>query len=123
MGQGEERSQHKFSITDPAYPFTTVDLPGAQVIGISAVSRTGRGRVQSTIRFQLRDHDAMAIEPFNAVSAWYQEEAAVTLKIDDLEPITACKVRECALDLHNKVLYIHLYLPVSAQQVQHWLTT
>lgn len=99
---------------------SVVDLHGAQIIGITSTALTERQKGQATIRFVLKGENAMKEEPFNSVVAWQYEEAKVTLKAPELEPIEGCSLRECNLDIENQSLYIQLYLPISAQQVRHW---
>ena len=59
-------------------------------------------------------------EPFGSVSDWLQEDAMVGLKVDDLELVEDCKVRECNLDISSRTLYIQLFVPFTAQKVRGW---
>ena len=101
----------------------TVDLPGAQVIGISATAETERRYGRATIRFLLRDKNALGVEPFGSVSDWFEDDAMVDLKIDDLELVKGCKVRECSLNISSGDLYIQLFVPFTAQEVRGWFLT
>ena len=97
-----------------------VDLPEAQVIGISATTLGDRSHGDATIGFLIRDKNAMGAEPFDSVSAWLAEGAMVCLQVDDLKLVEGCKVRECRLDISDRTLYIGLFVPFPAQQVRHW---
>ena len=101
----------------------TVDLPGAEVIGISATAETERRDGRATIRFLLKDQNALGVEPFSAVSDWFEDGAMVDLKIDDLELVKGCKVRECSLSISSGDLYIQLFVPFAAQEVRSWFIT
>ena len=98
----------------------SVDLVGAQIIGITSTGSTERCKGEATIRFLLKGDSAMKEEPFNSVVAWQYEEAMVTLEAPELESIEGCSVRECNLDVENQALHIQLYVPSPAQQVRHW---
>ena len=98
----------------------TVDLPGAQVIGINATGMSERSRGEAIIRFELKDDNVMGSEPFDSVSAWLAEDSTVCLKVDSLELVEGCKVRECNLNISSRTLYIGLFVPFPAQQVRHW---
>ena len=62
----------------------------------------------------------VAGELFGSVSDWLQEDAMVGLKVDDLELVEDCKVRECNLDISSRTLYIQLFVPFTAQEVRGW---
>ena len=101
----------------------TVNLPGAQVIRISATAETERSSGMATIRFQLKGPNALGVEPFGSVSDWFEDGAMVDLKIDDLELVKGCKVRECNLNISSRDLYIELFVPFTAQEVRGWFIT
>ena len=98
----------------------TVDLPGARVIGITATGMSERSHGRATVRFQLKDENALGVGPFGSVSDWLQEDAMVGLKVDDLELVEDCKVRECNLDISSRTLSIQLFVPFTAQEVRGW---
>ena len=98
----------------------TVDLPGAEVIGISATAGSERRYGGATIRFLLKDQNALGVEPFGSVSDWFEDGAMVGLKIDDLELVKACKVRECSLNISSPRLHIVLFAPFAAQEIWGW---
>ena len=101
----------------------TVDLPGAQVIGISTTAMSERSHGRATIRFLLKDQNALGVEPFGSVSDWFEDDAMVGLKIDDLELVKGCKVREYHLNISSGDLYIQLFVPFTAQEVRGWFIT
>ena len=98
----------------------SVDLPGAQIIGISSTAQSERHSGEAMIRFQLKGDDAMGAQPFDSIIAWQEENANFALETDELAAIEGCLVRECSLDISNRALYIQLFVPVSAQQLRHW---
>ena len=100
----------------------TVELPGAREVGITATYGPERSHGRARIRFELKDENALGVEPFGSVSDWLHEEAMVGLKIDDQELIEGCKVRECNLRISNRDLYIELFVPFTAQEVRGWFT-
>ena len=101
-------------------PDNSVDLPGAQIIGIASTAPTERHHGQATIRFQMKGDDAMKEQPFDSIVAWQDEEAKVTLETSELAAIEGCSIRECTLDIANQALYVQLFVPFPAQQVRHW---
>ena len=101
----------------------TVDLPGAEVIGISATAVSEQSRGKATIRFLLGDQNALGVEPFSSVSDWRGKGAIVGLKIDDLKLVEGCGVRECSFNVSSGRLYIQLFVPFAAQEVRGWFLT
>ena len=101
----------------------TVDLPGAEVIRISATAETERRNGRATIRFRLKDQNALGVEPFGSVSDWFEDGAMVGLKIDDLALVEGCKIRECNLNVSSRRLHIELFVPFAAQEVRGWFMT
>ena len=98
----------------------SVDLVGAGIIGIAVAGQTERHKGEATIRFRLRDENALGEEPYGSVVAWQYEDAKFALVAPGLEPIEGCSVRECNLNIENRDLYIQIYVPRPAQQVRHW---
>ena len=109
--------ERKFELSDGK---KSVDLVGAQVIGIAPTAPTERSNGEARIRFRLRGENAMGEEPYGSVVAWQYEEAKFALVAPGLESIEGCSVRGCHLDIENRDLYIELFVPFPAQQVRHW---
>ena len=98
----------------------SVALPGAKVIGVSASAQTERSRGYSTIRFLLEGDEAMGNEPFATLSSWDFDETPVILEVANLPKVEGCSFRECSLDMWARRLYVQIYTPFRAQEVQHW---
>ena len=101
----------------------TVDLPGAQVIGISATAVSEHSHGRATVRFLLKDQNALGVEPFGSVGDWLAEDTMVDLKINDLKLVAGCKIRECNLSISSGDLYIALFVPFTHQEVRGWFIT
>lgn len=65
----------------------SVDLPGAQIIGISSTAQSERQAGEATIRFQLKGDDAMGAQPFDSIVSWQEESAKIALETDELDTI------------------------------------
>ena len=124
--------RHRFWLSNKD---NSVDLPGAQVIGISPTALSERQHGESVIRFRLAGDAAMGAEPYDSVVAWYQEDTKFSLELEEVDAKMGssflelgdagkgeCSVRECDLNIESRTLYISIYVPSPAQQVRHWFS-
>ena len=99
-----------------------VTLNGAGLpIRITGTATTERDKGASTVRFLIKGPDAIGKDPFDALSAWREEDnRGLYLHIGDSDPIAKCSLRECTLNLNASQLYVGVYTPFPPQEVRHW---
>ena len=76
-------------------------------------------RPAPAVRYELSGRDATG-GPFRTLSEWHEDESLVTLLLGDNDPVDACRLRECSLDLQKQRLLVSIYTPFSAQDVSGW---